>query len=198
MNNRISKIVRNTKETRISLDLNLDGQGKYDIQTGIGFLDHMLEIFAKHSLCDLKLSVSGDLRVDDHHVVEDIAIVLGQAIEEAVGNKKGINRYGFFTLPMDEVLISCAIDLGGRMSFETNYQPAREKVNDFATEMVKHFFKSLAENAKMNLHFKFLNPGENEHHRIEALFKSFARALRMSVEYDSRARNLLPTTKGKL
>ncbi len=209
MKKRVAKITRNTKETQISLSLDLDGTGKYEINTDIGFLSHMLELFAKHGLFNLKIVARGDTAYDDHHLIEDIGIVLGQAIKEAIGDKKGINRYGFMMLPMDETLVSsevrfeeselvCATDLSGRYSFETNYKPEREMVNDFSTEMVKHFFKSLALNAEMNLHIQFLNPGENEHHRIEGIFKAFARSLRMSCEYDERGKNLLPSTKGKL
>ena len=198
MKARTSTITRDTNETQISLTLNLDGNGQYQIDTPIGFLNHMLELFAKHGLFDLKITARGDTDYDDHHVIEDVGIVLGQAIKEAVGDKMGINRYGSILLPMDEVLVACATDLAGRYSFETNYQPVREKVNDFATEMVKHFFKSLALNAEMNLHLQFLNAGENEHHRIEGMFKAFARALRESCKRDERAQGQLPSTKGKL
>jgi imidazoleglycerol-phosphate dehydratase len=198
MKNRTAKIVRNTKETQIEIDLNIDGTGKYEVKSDIGFLNHMLELFAKHGLFDLKIKATGDIEFDDHHLIEDVGIALGKAIKEAMKEKKGIKRYGFMVLPMDEVLITCATDLSGRYAFETNYDPKREKVNDFATEMVKHFFKSLALNAEMNLHLQFMNAGENEHHRIEAIFKSFARALRMSCEIDERAKNQLPSTKGKL
>ncbi|MDP3976019.1 MAG: imidazoleglycerol-phosphate dehydratase HisB [bacterium] len=208
--NRTATLTRNTSETQISLEINLDGSGQYQIDTPVGFLNHMLELFSRHGSFDLKLSAKGDIQFDDHHTIEDVGIALGQAISEAAGDKKGINRYGFFLLPMDEVLIATALDLSGRMSFETNYQPTQEyvfqsnyepvrsQVNDFPTEMVKHFFKSLVENAKMNLHFQFLNPGENEHHRVEAMFKSFGRSLRMAVGYDQRNLDQLPTTKGKL
>lgn len=206
---RIASVKRDTNETQISLTLNLDGTGKYEIDTDIGFLNHMLELFAKHGLFDLKIVARGDTQYDDHHLIEDVGIVLGQAIKQAAGDKKGIKRYGFMLLPMDEVLVSSevklndaelavATDLAGRYAFETNYEPVREKVNDFSTEMVKHFFKSLALNAEMNLHIQFLNPGENEHHRIEGIFKAFSRALRMSLEYDERGKDLLPSTKGKL
>lgn len=206
---RIASIKRDTNETQISITLNLDGTGKYEVDTDIGFLNHMLELFAKHALFDLEITARGDTKFDDHHLIEDVGIVLGQAIKQAAGDKKGINRYGFMLLPMDEVLVSSevklnnaelavATDLAGRYAFETNYEPLREKVNDFSTEMVKHFFKSLAVNAEMNLHIQFLNSGENEHHRIEAIFKAFARSLRMSLEYDDRGKNLLPSTKGKL
>lgn len=206
---RIASIKRNTNETQISLTLNLDGTGQYKIDTDIGFLNHMLELFAKHGLFDLKITARGDVKYDDHHLIEDVGIVLGQAIKQAAGDKKGINRYGFMLLPMDEVLVSSevklnnaelavATDLAGRYAFETNYEPVREKVKDFSTEMVRHFFKSLALNAEMNLHIQFLNAGENEHHRIEGIFKAFARSLRMSLEYDERGKDLLPSTKGKL
>lgn len=206
---RVASVKRDTNETQISLTLNLDGTGKYEVDTDIGFFNHMLQLFAKHGLFDLKITARGDTQYDDHHLIEDVGIVLGQAIKEAAGDKKGTRRYGFMLLPMDEVLVSsevklddvellCATDLAGRYAFETNYQPVREKVNDFSTEMVRHFFKSLALNAEMNLHVQFLNSGENEHHRIEGIFKAFARSLCMSLEYDERGRNLLPSTKGKL
>ena len=191
-------IKRETNETKIDLELNLDGSGKYEIDLELGFLKHMLELFAKHGLFDLKIKASGDLNVDDHHLSEDIAIVLGQAIKEAIGDKVGIKRYGSILLPMDEVLCVSAVDLGGRFSFETDYAPVREKVGDFSTEMLKHFFESLAVNAQMNLHIQFLNPGENEHHRLEAAFKSFARALRQACEIDARANKQLATTKGQI
>lgn len=195
---RISSIKRDTTETQISLTINLDGTGKYEVDTDIGFLNHMLELFAKHGLFDLKITARGDTKYDDHHLIEDIGIVLGQAIKQAAGDKKGIKRYGFMLLPMDEVLVAVATDLAGRYAFESNYEPVREKVNDFSTEMVRHFFKSLALNAEMNLHIQFLNAGENEHHRIEGIFKAFAKSLRMSLEYDERGKDLLPSTKGKL
>lgn len=198
MTKRTSKITRKTSETQISLDLNLDGTGNYDVSTEIGFLNHMLELFSKHSLIDLNVKASGDLDFDDHHLIEDVGIALGESILKAIGDKKGISRYGFFTLPMDEVLISCALDLSGRMSYEADYEAVREKVNDFSTEMVNEFFKAVAENAKMNLHFIFLRPGKNEHHRIEAMFKAFARAMRMAVTKDPRILEQLPSTKGKL
>jgi len=198
MTARTATVTRNTKETQISVSINLDGKGKYEVDTDVGFLNHMLELFSKHGLFDLKITARGDMNFDDHHLIEDAGIALGEAIKKAVGDKKGIRRYGFMVLPMDEVLCVCATDLSGRFAFETNYAPVREKVNDLPTEMIKHFFKSLALNAEMNLHFQFLNPGENEHHRIEAMFKSFARALRVSCGYDERARDQLPSTKGKL
>lgn len=195
---RTAKITRNTSETQILVELNLDGSGQYKIETGIGFLNHMLELFARHSCLDLKVKAQGDLKFDDHHLIEDLAIVLGQAIKESIGDKKGINRYGSQILPMDEVLCLCAIDLSGRFAFESDYSPVREKVNDFSTEMFKHFFKSLALNAGMNLHIQYLNPGENEHHRLEAAFKAFARALREACQIDPGLGDRLPTTKNLL
>jgi len=198
MKARKSIITRNTKETQISLELNLDGTGEYSIKTPIGFLNHMLELFAKHGMFDLKINATGDTNFDDHHTIEDLGIVLGQAIKQTVAEKRGIKRYGSQILPMDEVLCVCAVDLAGRFSFETNYEPVREKVNDFSTEMMRDFFKSVALNAEMNLHIQFLNPGQNEHHRLEASFKAFARALRQACELDPRGANNLPSTKGIL
>lgn len=195
---RKSTIERKTSETEIELKLNLDGSGKYKIELELGFLKHMMELFAKHGLFDLKIKASGDLVTDDHHLTEDLGIVLGQAIRQALGDKLGIKRYGSITLPMDEVLCVAAVDLSGRYSFESNYEPVRETVGDFSTEMFRHFFKSLALGAEMNLHIQFLNPGDNEHHRIEAAFKAFARALRQACEIDERALDALPSTKGKL
>lgn len=198
MQERKSVITRNTNETRILIELNLDGKGEYQIETPIGFLNHMLELFAKHGLFDLKVKATGDTNYDDHHLIEDVGIVLGQAIKESIGDKKGICRYGSQILPMDEVLCVVAVDLGGRYSFETNYEPVREKVNDFPTEMMWHFFQSIAVNSLMNLHIQYLNPGKNEHHRLEAAFKAFARALRMACGIDPRAADQVPSTKAKL
>jgi len=196
--NRKVTIERNTKETQIKIALNLDGTGKYDVNASVGFLEHMLELLAKHSLIDLKIEATGDTNRDNHHLIEDVGIVLGQAIKKALGDKLGIKRYGSATIPMDEVLCLCALDLSGRYSFETNYAQVRETVNDFPTEMFRDFWKALALNAEINLHIQFLNSGENEHHRIEAAFKAFARALRAACEIDERAKNTLPSTKGKL
>lgn len=195
---RKSKITRSTTETQIELELNLNGSGQYQIDIPLGFLKHMLELFAKHSQIDLKIKATGDTEVDDHHLTEDLGIVLGQAIKEATNDKKGINRYGSKIIPMDEVLCLCAIDLAGRYSFQTNYQPARESVNDFSTEMMYEFFDALAQNAAINLHIQYLNSGRNEHHRLEAAFKAFARALKQATEIDPRAPKQLPSTKEKL
>jgi len=195
---RFAYIKRETTETQIELELNLDGTGEYEIKTPIGFFNHMLELFSKHSLIDLRITAIGDTDKDDHHTIEDVGIALGQAIAKAVGTKQGICRYGAQTLPMDEVLCLSAVDLSGRFSFETNYEAKREMVNDFPTEMLFHFFQSIAINAMMNIHIQFLNSGKNEHHRLEAAFKSFGRALRQATEYDPRTRNSLPSTKGTL
>jgi len=198
MKQRTAKIERNTTETQISLELNLDGTGKYIIDTPIGFLNHLLELFAKHGTFDLTLKATGDIEHDDHHVIEDIGIVLGQAIQQAVGDKLGIKRYGFFILPMDEVLCLTAVDLAGRYAFVHDYKPVREKVNDFPTEMWWHMMQQVALEAKMNLHVQMLSPGDNEHHRLEGITKSFAHALREAVSIDERNKNVLPSTKGKL
>lgn len=193
---RISKIARRTAETNIKIELNLDGTGKYDIKTGIGFFDHMLELFSKHSLIDLKIEAIGDLKVDEHHTVEDIGIVLGQALKQALGDKKGIQRYGFL-LPMDESLAEVALDLGGRSYLAWNVEFKREKIGDMPTELFEDFFKSMSDNMQANIHVN-LKYGRNEHHMAEAIFKAFAKALKAAVDEDSRARDLLPTTKGKL
>ncbi len=193
---RTAKIERKTKETEISLELNLDGTGKNNINTGVGFLDHMLTLFSKHSLIDLTVNAKGDLEVDDHHTVEDIGICLGEAIAKATGDKKGVKRYGFFLLPMDESLGQVALDLAGRTSFVYNAVFEREKVGELSTELIKDFFYAIALNAKMNLNIKI--EGENNHHKSEAMFKAFARALRMAVEIDDRVKNDIPSTKGTL
>lgn len=194
---RTAKVKRETKETNISLSLNIDGSGIYDIQTPIGFLNHMLELFAKHGLFDLEVKAKGDTYVDEHHTVEDIGIVLGQAFLEAIGDKKGINRYGFFILPMDETLATVAVDFSGRYAFSFNCGFKREKVGDLATELVYDFWDSFAQNAKINLYIKVEN-GRNDHHKIEAIFKACTRAIRMACEIDKRIKNTIPSTKGVL
>ncbi|MDA2924603.1 imidazoleglycerol-phosphate dehydratase, partial [Acidobacteria bacterium AH-259-L09] len=176
MSRRTASVKRETRETQIEVNLNLDGQGECTCRVGLGFLEHMLELLARHARIDLKARAEGDLEVDDHHLTEDLGIVLGQTLNKALGRKKGIERYGFVLLPMDEVLIAVAVDLGGRFAFCCNYRPQREKIGDLSTELIPHFFRSLAVEARLNLHFNFLNPGENEHHRIEAMFKGFARS----------------------
>lgn len=190
------QVNRVTKETDISLQLNMDGTGKSQIQSGIGFFDHMLEGFSRHGLFDLTLHIAGDLQVDGHHTVEDCGIVLGQAIKEAVGDKKGIRRYGYFVLPMDEVLVLCAVDLCGRPYFSFDGDFTAERVGDFETELVKEFFYAVSYSAGMNLHMKVLTPGNN-HHMIEAMFKAFAKALDMATGFDERITDVL-STKGML
>lgn len=193
---RIKTIERNTRETQITLTLDLDGTGKSDIHTGIGFFDHMLDGFTRHGLFDLKVQATGDLDVDCHHTIEDTGIVLGTAIREAVGDKKGMRRYGDIILPMDETLVLCAIDLGGRpyLSFDGSF--TADRMGDMDTEMVKEFFYAVSYAAAMNLHIKVLTPGNN-HHMAEAMFKAFAKALDEAVTYDSRILDVL-STKGSL
>lgn len=189
-------IKRQTSETDIFVAVKLQGDGKYQINTGINFLNHMLELFSKHSLIDLKIVAKGDLNIDEHHLVEDIGICLGQALEKALGNKKGIQRYGFL-LPMDESLAEVAIDLGGRPYLVWNVKFKRERIGDMPTELFEDFFKALSDNLKANIHIN-LKYGRNEHHIAEAIFKAFARAIRFAVSKDKMAKNLLPTTKGKI
>lgn len=193
---RISEITRNTNETRIYMKLNLDGSGKSDIHTGIGFFDHMLNSFARHGFFDLTVKAEGDLMVDTHHTIEDTGIVLGQAIAQAVGDKKGIARYGSMLLPMDEALVLCALDLCGRPYLVYDLELDREKVGELETEMVREFFYAVSYGAMMNLHIKQLS-GFNNHHIIEAAFKAFARALDGATTFDSRVTGVL-STKGSL
>lgn len=193
---RQAHIQRNTKETRIDLTLNLDGTGEASVSTGIGFFDHMLINFARHGLFDLTLSVEGDLEVDTHHTIEDTGIVLGKAIKEAVGEKKGIVRYGSVILPMDEALVLCALDLCGRPYLVYDLTLTREFVGDLETEMIREFFHAVAYGAEMNLHVKQLS-GVNNHHIIEGTFKAFAKALDSAVQTDPRIHGVL-STKGSL
>ena len=196
MEHRISQIERVTKETQIRIRLDLDGSGQANIHTGIGFFDHMLNGFARHGLFDLDVEVTGDLEVDCHHTIEDTGIVLGQAIREAVKDKKGIRRYGSCILPMDEVLVLCAIDLSGRPYFSWDAEFTSEKIGDMSTEMVKEFFYAISYSCGMNLHIKVLTSG-NSHHVAEAMFKSFSKALDQAVSYDPRITDVL-STKGSL
>lgn len=195
-NRRVGEYTRKTKETDIYLSLDIDGSGKSEVDTGIGFFDHMLEGFARHGLFDLKTKVTGDLSVDCHHTIEDTGIVLGSAIAKAVGDKKGIRRYGSCILPMDETLVLCAIDLSGRpyLSFDANF--TTDRVGYMDTEMVKEFFYAVSYTAAMNLHIKVLTPGNN-HHMIEAMFKAFAKALDAATTVDERITDIL-STKGSL
>lgn len=193
---RKAQVSRITKETDISMNLNLDGKGLSDIHTGIGFFDHMLEGFSKHGFFDLEATIKGDLQVDGHHTVEDAGIVLGNAIKEAVGDKKGIKRYGYFVLPMDDALALCAVDLCGRpyLQFDCNFP--NDMVGDFDTSLVKEFFYAVSYSAAMNIHIKMLS-GDNSHHMIEAIFKAFAKALDDATSFDSRITDVL-STKGAL
>ena len=196
MDARVVTCTRDTKETKITVILNLDGTGKSKIQTGIGFFDHMLEGFARHGLFDLEVSVQGDLNVDCHHTIEDTGIMLGKAIAEALGEKKGIKRYGSFMLPMDETLALCAIDLSGRpyLNFQADFTV--EKLEDFDTEMFREFFYALSYSAAMNLHLKIMD-GINNHHMSEALFKAFGKALDMATMEEPRMKEVW-STKGSL
>ena len=193
---RTASIERNTKETKIVLELNLDGTGKGDISTGIGFFDHMLGGFARHGFFDLKVRIDGDLQVDGHHSVEDCGIVLGQAIREAAGDKKGMKRFGQCILPMDETLVLCAVDMGGRPWLNFDAAFTAERVGYLDTELVHEFFYAVSYSAGMNLHIKVLD-GQNNHHIIEAMFKAFARALDEATGMDGRITDVL-STKGTL
>jgi imidazoleglycerol-phosphate dehydratase len=193
---RSALVERKTKETDIRMELNLDGTGKNSIDTGIGFFDHMLEGFSKHGFFDLDAKIKGDLKVDGHHTVEDAGIVLGTAIKEALGDKAGIKRYGSFILPMDEVLVLCAVDLCGRPYLGFEYEFKAPMVGDFDTELVHEFFYAVSYSAGMNLHLKVLSGG-NAHHVIEAMFKAFAKALDEAVSKEPRINGVL-STKGTL
>jgi imidazoleglycerol-phosphate dehydratase len=193
---RTAAIHRTTGETEIRLELNLDGSGQADISTGVGFLDHMLTLFAKHGLFDLQVKATGDVHVDDHHTVEDTGICLGQAIRQAVGDKRGIVRYGSMTLPMEETLVTSALDLSGRFWFVDAYKFPTEKIGTFDTELVEVFWQATAANALMNLHL-LLHHGKNSHHIAEGFFKATARALRIAVTIDPRQTGI-PSSKGVL
>jgi imidazoleglycerol-phosphate dehydratase len=194
---RIAKITRNTKETQIEMELNVDGTGMSEIDTGIPFFDHMLTLFAKHGLFDLTVKATGDIEVDYHHMVEDTGIVLGQAIKQALGDKCGIRRYGFFLLPMDESLARVALDLSNRQAFVYKVDYQFPMVRDFSIVLVKEFFQAFANDAACNLHIT-LEYGEEPHHIAEAIFKGFARALDMATLVDPRLQGALPSTKGTL
>ncbi len=196
MEMRTAHVTRVTKETDIDLTLNLDGSGKCEADTGIGFFDHMLDGFARHGLFDLQVKVKGDLHVDSHHTIEDTGIVLGSAIKEALGDKAGIRRYGSFLLPMDDALVMCAVDLSGRPYFSSNLQFAAPMVGTMQTEMVREFFYAVSYSAGMNLHFKQLD-GINDHHVMEAAFKAFAKALDEASSFDPRIEGVW-STKGTL
>ena len=197
MPDRTADLSRNTKETKIRLTLNLDGSGKCDAKTGVGFFDHMLDLLARHALMDLTVEAKGDLEVDAHHTVEDVGIVIGQAIEKTVGDKRGIYRYGWAIVPMDESLAQVAIDLSGRPAFVFNAPFRGATIGQFPAELVEEFFKSVATNAKCNLHVN-VPYGTNNHHIAEAIFKATAKALRQAVSTDPRAGDQIPSTKGSL
>lgn len=190
--NRIAIVQRNTKETKIQMEFQIDGKGTCSSETGVGFFDHMLDGFARHGLFDLKVKVDGDLFVDCHHTIEDTGIVLGQAIKEAVGDKVGIKRYGSCILPMDEALVLCAVDLSGRPYYVSDAVFTAEKCGDMDLEMVKEFFYAVSYSAGMNLHFKVLS-GSNNHHIVEAMFKAFAKALDSATMVDERIVGVLST-----
>ena len=194
---RIAKVNRKTKETDISCEINIDGTGQNIISTGIGFFDHMLEIFSHHSLIDLKLKAEGDIHVDFHHTVEDAAYVLAEAINKAIGEKKGINRYGFFYIPMDESLSRTVIDFSGRPEFIWKVNLGLKKIGEMDTELFHEFFKAFCNESKCNLHIENFY-GDNNHHIIESCFKSFARSIRQALTVDERIKNIIPSSKGTL
>ena len=193
---RRARCKRETKETQIEITLDIDGTGKYNVHTGIGFFDHMLEGFSKHGFFDLHIECDGDLQVDSHHTIEDCGIVLGDAIKKALGDKSGIKRFGSCILPMDETLVLCAVDLSGRPYLVFDGEFTTERLGTLDTEMIREFFYAVSYSAGMNLHIKVLSPGNN-HHMAEAMFKAFARALDEAVSHDPRVKGIL-STKGSL
>ena len=194
---RTGEVQRGTAETKIAIVVNLDGTGAYDVSTGIGFLDHMVEQFSKHSLIDVTMKVDGDLHVDQHHTTEDSAIALGQALSQALGDKAGIGRYGHAYSPMDETLTRVALDISGRPYFVWNASFTQEKLGEWDTELIEHWFHSVAQTAGLTLHMELLY-GSNNHHICESLYKGFARAMRVAVERDPRKGGAIPSTKGQL
>ncbi len=193
---RIASVERVTKETEIFVQVNLDGRGRFSVNTGLGFFNHMLEQFSKHSLVDLVVKANGDLQIDEHHTVEDTGLAIAKALSDALGERRGITRYGFL-IPMDDTLVEVAIDLGGRPYSVFNAEFKRDKVGDLPTELVEHFFRSIADELKANVHIN-VRYSRNEHHKIEAIFKAFAKSVRAAVSIDSRLQGELPTTKGIL
>jgi imidazoleglycerol-phosphate dehydratase len=194
---RTAEIDRNTLETQISVSVNLDGSGEREFQTGLPFLDHMLDQVARHGLLDITIKADGDLEIDSHHTVEDIGITLGQAVNEAIGDKKGIRRYGHAYVPLDEALSRVVIDFSGRPGLIYNVEFARQMVGDFDVDLFHEFFQGFVNHAKVTLHIDNLN-GDNAHHQIETIFKAFGRALRMATEPDPRMSDVTPSTKGSL
>jgi imidazoleglycerol-phosphate dehydratase len=193
---RKGEVIRETSETRISMNLELDGQGTSDISTGVGFLDHMLELFSRHGLFDLEVRCKGDLEVDAHHTVEDVGICLGLAVKEALGSAKGIKRYGWVVLPMDEALATVALDLGGRPYLAVSVPTLDGDIGGFAMELLPEFFQAFCNNAGANLHIR-VDSGRNRHHMAEAIFKAFSKALDQAVTFDPRVQGV-PSTKGRL
>jgi imidazoleglycerol-phosphate dehydratase len=196
MATRQARIQRKTKETDIDLEIKLDGTGIYEVDTPIPFLNHMLELFGKHGMFELKIKGNGDVAVDDHHLVEDIGICLGEALREAMGDKKGIRRYGFFTVPMDESLTTVTVDFSDRPAFVYNTPIKKGLIKEFDVQLVEHFFESVTQSARMNLHIN-VHYGENKHHIVESMFKAFAKAVDMAIQIDPRSQSI-PSTKGKL
>ena len=190
-------IERQTTETSIAITLTLDGRGRYDVRTGVRFLDHMLELFTRHGGFDLRVRAQGDLDVDQHHTVEDIGIALGEAVEAALGSRRGINRAGYFVMPMDESIGVVAIDLGGRAHAVVDARVKTQKVGDLQADLLTDFFEGFARGARANVHLKVLY-GRSDHHKVEALFKAFGRALRMACSRDKRLAKVMPSTKGLL
>ena len=194
---RKGNIKRASKETQIQISLTIEGRGRYQVATGIRFFDHMLELFAHHGGFDLKLKARGDLDVDQHHTVEDVGIVLGQAFDKALGSKRGILRAGYFLMPMDDCLAAAALDFSGRAYCVCAWKFSAPKVGDFQTELLEDFFRGFAQSAAANVHLKLMY-GHSSHHQVESIFKAFAKALRFAVSRDKRLRNVLPSTKGLL
>ena len=196
-NERVASVRRDTKETQIQLSLNLDGSGVCDLKTGLPFFEHMLTQIARHGLVDLTIDAKGDLEIDAHHTVEDVGIVLGQALNEIVGDKKGLCRYGHAYVPLDEALSRAVVDLSGRPSLEYRVKYVRPRIGDFDVDLLKEFFQGFVNHAQVTLHLDNLR-GENAHHQAETLFKAFGRALRMAVAHDPRMAGQIPSTKGSL
>lgn len=194
---RQSQVTRNTLETKISVELNLDGTGKAELDTGIPFLDHMLDQIARHGMVDLKITAKGDLHIDAHHTVEDIGITLGQAFTKAVGDKKGLRRYGHAYVPLDEAMSRVVIDLSGRPGMEFNIKFVRARIGEFDVDLINEFFQGFVNHALITLHVDNLS-GDNAHHQAETAFKAFGRALRVALELDPRSINVIPSTKGSL
>ena len=196
MSSRLAHLIRNTRETKIAIRLNLDGSGRASVKTGVPFLDHMLDLLARHSLCDLRLQARGDIEVDYHHLVEDLGIALGEAVRKALGDKKGITRYGFFILPMDECLARVALDFSGRAHLVYRVKSSKKRVRDFDIGLIREFMQGFANAAQCNLHIELLY-GDEPHHIVEAIFKGLAKALDMAKMRDRRVKGV-PSTKGRL